>query len=60
MSELVVPYGIYTVSVLVVDNTSFVRNENYRVNRMTSTRSWTVIFPRHYLPGPVRGKKGSR
>lgn len=53
LSELVVPHGIYTVSVLVVDNTSLVRNETYRTNRMTSSRSWTVITTQRYLLGPA-------
>ena len=47
-TTLVLPRGIYTLSVQVVDNTTRVRNENIRTNRMTSTRRWT------FISGPLR------
>jgi len=52
LSTLVVPDGVYTVSVTVVDNTNLVQNETYRANLMTSTRSWTAISSRRFLLAP--------
>ncbi|MFN8392503.1 MAG: M64 family metallopeptidase [Bdellovibrionota bacterium] len=34
--------GTYTVSVIVADNTSFMRDEAFRAQRMTASRSWSV------------------
>ncbi len=44
--------GIVEISVVVVDNTPWVRDPAIRASRMTSSRSWLVVFP---TPGDVNG-----
>lgn len=42
LASLDLPPGMWDVSVVVVDNTDWVRDEALRASRMTSIRSWTV------------------
>ncbi len=44
--------GSWTISVQVVDQTPWVRDPTIRAQRLTSTRSWTVLYP---VPGDVNG-----
>ncbi|MEC9374212.1 MAG: M64 family metallopeptidase [Planctomycetota bacterium] len=42
--SLDIPAGEYTLSVEVIDNTTFIRDEQARNQWMRSTRSWTLLF----------------